>query len=261
MTRTVMHEQPLVPPGPLPDDATQPEPARLLIEFEDTVNQVLEGTTFDIGREADLSLDRNPYLHRRFLRVQHEYDFWWLLNIGQSIGATVYDQQTGLQAWLGPSARLPLVFGRVEVVFTAGPCTYRLSMINEQPRWQEGVTLVNPEGDATVGEVGWTTTQKLAVLALAEPMLLREGFGMVHIPSNAEAAERLGWATKRFEKKIDNVCAKLDRLGVDGMRGGVSQHASGRRARLVEWAISTGFVSRADLSLLDAEQQPDLDDD
>jgi len=225
--------------------------AELIVEYENQERVVTQGEIFDIGREADLCLDHNPYLHRKFLRLGYDHDFWWITNIGSGLGATVYDRMTGLQAWLGPASRLPLVFSRVDVVFTAGPCTYRLALLNNEPRWQEGFVDSEAEGDTTVREVGWTPTQKLAILALAEPMLLREGFGVVHIPSNAVAAQRIGWNMKRFEKKIDNVCAKLDKLGVDGLRGGVRQHASGRRARLVEWAISTGFVTVADLPLLD----------
>lgn len=82
-------------------------------------------------------------------------------------------------------------------------------------------------------------------------MLLRDSSqGIVHIPSNAEAARRIGWTVKRFEKKIDNICVKLDQLGVEGVRGGVQSHASSRRSRLVEWAVSTGLVTAADLALL-----------
>ena len=225
--------------------------SRLIVEYESTKRVLTPQDVLDIGRDADLSLGNNPYLHRRLLRILYERDFWWLANVGNGIGATVYDQATGLQAWLGPASRLPLVFSRVTVAFTAGSCTYRLFLANDAPCWQEGIFEADPGGDTTVGQMGWTISQKLAVLALAESMLQKDGFGMVHIPSNAEAAERIGWAVKRFEKKIDNVCSKLDRLGVEGMRGGVRQHASGRRARLVEWAVSTGFVTSADLDLLD----------
>jgi hypothetical protein len=235
--------------------------ARLLVEYEGQTHVVPPGGPFDIGRDADLSLDRNPYLHRRLLRLQYEQGFWWLVNIGGGVGATLFDARTGMQAWLGPSARLPLIFGRVEVVFTAGPCTYQLALVNEEPAWQDGTYPTDVSGDTTIGAVGWTPAQKVVVLALAEPMLRREGFGVVHIPSNAEAASRIGWTTKRFERKIDNVCSKLDLLGVDGLRGGINQHASGRRARLVEWAISTGFVTAADLGMLDAELDLADDDD
>lgn len=239
------------------DEVTGPQ---LTIEYEDESYVIGHDDVFDVGREADLSLDHNPYLHRKFLRISYEGGFWWITNVGHGLGATVYDQNTRLQAWLGPSSRLPLVFSQVEVVFTAGPCAYKLVLVHNQPRWQEGLVEVDADGDTTLRGTGWTESQRLAVLALAEPMLARESFGVVQIPSNAVAADRIQWSVKRFEKKIDNVCSKLDKLGVDGLRGGVHQHASGRRARLVEWAISTGFVTSADLYLLDmAESIPDDD--
>ena len=42
---------------------------------------------FFIGREADLSIDDNPYLHRRFLVVHNENGLWWLTNLGTHLSA------------------------------------------------------------------------------------------------------------------------------------------------------------------------------
>ena len=50
---------------------------------------------FDIGREGELAIDDNPYLHRRFLRVTHEDKIWWLSNVGSLISATVCDSPSG----------------------------------------------------------------------------------------------------------------------------------------------------------------------
>ena len=58
------------------------------------------------------------------------------------------------------------------------------------------------------------------VKALAEPVLRREGTGMSELPTSAAAAHRLGWSITRFNRKLDNVCDKLDQLGVSGMRAG-----------------------------------------
>ena len=44
------------------------------------------------------------------------------------ISATVADATGGMQAWLAPGARIPLVFSQTNVVFTAGPTTYELSV-------------------------------------------------------------------------------------------------------------------------------------
>ena len=65
------------------------------------------------------------------------------------------------------------------------------------------------------------------------------------------AAARLGWTLPTFNRKLDNVCDKLDKFGVSGLRGGRNKLASNRRARLVEYAISTRLVTPEDLDTLD----------
>ena len=71
---------------------------------------------------------------------------------------------------------------------------------------------------------------------------------------------RLGWTLTAFNRKLDNVCDKLDRMGVQGLRGGPGQVATNRRARLVEYAVTSQDVTRADLALLDDEALRDQAD-
>ena len=68
---------------------------------------------------------------------------------------------------------------------------------------------------------------------------------------SSEAAARLGCSMTTFNRKLDNVCEKLDKIGVDGLRGGRGKLATNRRARLVEYAVATRLVSTDDLALLD----------
>ena len=96
-----------------------------------------------------------------------------------------------------------------------------------------------------------TPSQKQLIVALAEPLLRREGTSVSAIPSSKDAAARLGWELTRFNRKLDNVCDKLDRRGVRGLRGGPGQLAVNRRARLVEHAVAARMVTPADLQLLD----------
>ena len=118
-----------------------------------------------------------------------------------------------------------------------------------------------PWGRRTIGDVPLTLSQRLMILALAEPVLRREGTGMSEMPTSAQAAERLGWTLTRFNRKLDNVCDKLDRIGVPGMRGGVRAYATNRRVRLVEHAIAARLVTRDDLPLLDTEAAASGEDD
>lgn len=209
---------------------------------------------FAIGREADLSIDDNPFLHRRFLEISRVDGLWWLANVGSRLAATVTDGGGRVQAWLAPGARLPIVFARLNVIFTAGPTTYEFTIHSTEPPFAENDPESSPNGVTTVGTVTFTPSQKLLILALAEPMLLRDGTGMSDIPTSVSAAKRLGWATTRFNRKLDNVCDKLDRAGVQGMRGGIRSYATNRRSRLVEYAIAARITTRADLPLLDQPQ-------
>jgi hypothetical protein len=247
--RTVSADIPIetVPPE---DPAGRPAPATL--EFAGEYHRLEPGRTFTVGREGDLELDDNLFLHRHFLRVEHVSGLWWLANIGSRLSATVTDSEGRVQAWLAPGARLPLVFRATTVVFSAGPTTYELTVHADEPAFREVPRPAADEGLSTIGAVPLTESQKLLIVALAEPVLRRDGTGMSELPTSAKAAERLGWTLTRFNRKLDNVCDKLDRLGVPGMRGGVRQFATNRRARLVEHAIAARLVTRDDLALLDA---------
>ena len=213
----------------------------------------LDGRTpFFIGRDADLSIDDNPFLHRRLLEIRQVDGIWFLSNIGARLAVTVTDGAGRMQSWLAPGGRLPIVFGLTTVVFTAGPTTYELSLHMAEPAFAD-TSLSRLRGSTTVGDITLTPTQKLVIVALAESMLRREGGGMGEIPTSAQAAERLGWNVTRFNRKLDNVCDKFDRLGVQGLRGGIRAYATNRRIRLVEYAIASRVVTRADLALLDQE--------
>ena len=223
----------------------------LTIELGGECFRPVPGASFDIGRDGDLEIEDNPYLHRRFLRITHEGGIWWLENVGSSIAATVCDAVGGVQSWLSPGDRLPLVLPSVSVVFTAGPTTYELLVRLVDAPYREIRSEEPSEGATTIGAVAFTITQKQLVLALAEPLLRRDGTGLSEIPTSADAARRLGWAAVLFHRKLDTVCEKLDRIGVEGLRGGVGALTTNRRVRLVEYAVASRLVTAEDLHLLD----------
>jgi len=207
---------------------------------------------FTIGRDADLCIDDNPFLHRRLLQIRDFEGIWLLENIGARMAVTVSDGAGRLQSWLAPGGRLPRVFGRTTVVFTAGPTTYEGALHVAEPMFTE-THRASGEGTTTIGDVSFTVSQRQLIVALAEPLLLRDGSGMGEIPTSARAAARLGWSITRFNRKLDNVCDKLDRADVQGLRGGVRSYATNRRIRLVEYALTARLITRADLALLDLE--------
>ena len=240
--------------------------SKVTVVFCGEERAVSRETGLTIGRSGDLEVDDNHYLHRTFLVVSFDNGFWWLSNTGSTLTATVADEQGLFQAWLSPGARIPLAMRKLVVWFTAGPTTYDFeihvaspvfqSVISEPPEAGPGGS-DDEAGAATVGRVSLTPDQKLLVVALCEPFLLRREAGTSQIPSSAAAAERLGWALTRFNRKLDNVCQKLADAGTRGLHGGVGKLATNRKARLVEHALSTKLVTEDDLVLLEAPSAPD----
>ncbi|MBD3941321.1 hypothetical protein IF188_06360 [Microbacterium sp. NEAU-LLC] len=228
---------------------------RLNVEFAGEEYSVAPGEVFTVGREGDLAIDDNLFLHRNFLTIRNVEGLWLLSNVGTRLSATVTDTGGRVQAWLAPGARLPLVFAATTVIFSAGPTTYELTIHAAEPTFRETQPTYPDDDDglSTIGDVPMTHSQRVMILALAEPVLRREGTGMSELPTSAQAAERLGWTLTRFNRKLDNVCDKLDRAGVPGLRGGVRSYATNRRVRLVEHAIAARMVTRDDLPLLDLE--------
>lgn len=222
----------------------------LRIEFCGEWYDSVPGQPFVVGREGDLVVDDNPYLHRRFLVLSEERDLWWIINEGTLLAATVSDGSGGVQAWLPPGARLPIVFPRLTVMFSAGSTTYDIAIHSTGAHYSTSGLQVDGGGTTTIGVVPLTSSQRLMVLALAERVLRQDSPGRGSIPSSAEAAERLAWPLTTFNRKLDNVCEKLDRIGVQGLRGGRGKLATGRRQRLVEYAVASRLVSIDDLALL-----------
>ena len=224
----------------------------LCVDFCGEVRDVPDGGTLTIGREADLAVDDNQFLHRRFLVIQQTAGVWMLSNVGTHLTATVADDAGRLEAFLAPGAALPLVFEHMTVTFTAGPTFYSLAILNKDPSFTAVPVQVVEDGDTTIGATSLTPDQRRLIVALAEPRLRGDGRAAISMPSNAEAAARLNWTITRFNRKLDNVCQKLQRLGVRGLHGGPDRLASNRRTRLVEYAVATRLVTRDDLVLLDA---------
>ena len=142
-----------------------------------------------------------------------------------------------------------------QLTFSAGPTTYEIDLITAGEDRFSGIDGVHQStGQTTIGAAPMTKSQLLLVLALAEPVLRRAGTGAAEIPSSAAAAARLGWPLTKFNRKLDNVCEKLDRVGVRGLRGGrAGGAASNRRTALVEHAVATLMVTAEDLPMLDQE--------
>jgi hypothetical protein len=229
-------------------------PEELRVEFAGEWYSLEPCQVFVIGREGDLQVDNNPYLHRSFLRLQRGSGMWWLINDGGRLAATLSDVDGRAQSWLAPGAHVPIVFPHMCLTFSAGSTTYEVHLFcGGAPFLVTREPLATVSDDSTIGAVPLTPSQKLLILSLAETRLRRIGSGAVEVPSSSDAAARLGWSMTRFTRKLDNVCDKFDRIGVEGLRGGSDGYAVNRRVRLVEYAVTSLVVVAADLPLLDAE--------
>nr|NLI49957.1 hypothetical protein [Propionibacterium sp.] len=225
----------------------------LTLDFAGEIYHPAPDGVFVIGRAGDLEIDDNPYLHRSFLEITFADGLWWVANVGARLPAHLTDAHGLMRTTLAPGARQPLVFPVTLLTFTAGSTTYEVLA-------ETGAALYEPQrpdrastGDTTIGPTEFTLSQKVALLALAEPLLRRAGTGASQVPSAVEAAARLGWPQSRFNRKLDNICEKLERSGVRGLRGEVGSSAANRRVLLVEYAVSTLLVTAGDLPMLDDE--------
>lgn len=225
----------------------------LVVDFAGEVHRPDPDKAFLIGRSGDLEIDDNPYLHRNFLELTFADGLWWVVNVGSHVPAHLTDPRGLMRTTLAPGARQPLVFPVTLLTFTAGSTSYELllelSGAVYEPQRLDPVS----SGDTTIAPRAFTQSQKAALLALAEPLLKRAGTGASKVPSAVEAAARLGWPQTRFNRKLDNICEKLERSGVQGLRGEAGSSAANRRVLLVEYAVSTLLVTADDLPLLDAE--------
>ena len=225
----------------------------VIIDFAGEVHRVESGDSFVIGRDGDLVIDDNPSLHRSLLLIEQQGGFFWLTNTGTRLTASLTSADGLLEATLAPGAQFPLVVPELLVRFTAGSTLYELCLTVEDPPLRPVVRAGVEASGTTEGVVAMTRDQRILIVVLAEAALREGSSGITKIPASSTAAARLGWTETKFNRKLDNVCDKLTRAGVRGLKGSVSDLASSRRARLVEYAVSVQLVTAEDLELLEAK--------
>lgn len=222
---------------------------RLTIDYAGTIHELAPDQTLDFGRGAELDIDSNRYLHRNLGRFEHRDNLWFLSNIGRSLHLVVLDTATRSQAVLAPGRELALTFTPALVRFRAGRVTYELIVELPTSPHQPPDGIGARFDTVTYSHIPLTPTQRLLIIALAEPTL-RDPASGVQIPNSRQAAARLDWASTTFNRKLDNVCAKLTKAGVSGLHGAPGALATNRRRNLVEFAIQSGLVTAEDLALL-----------
>lgn len=215
----------------------------LYVDFIGTEFSVDPGSELTFGRLADIVVDDNPHLHRTLGRFTWRPELWWLVNEGRHIALDVHDLATRSSLVVAPGGSVPLTFSSCRIRFEASITSYELlvdvpSLIDTEIPSPAGQMVETGEDTVSAHDVPMTDDQRALVHSVATPVL--SGRAM---PTSRELAAELGWSQSKFERKLDNVCQKLSRLGVRGLHGGQGKAAKDRKTRLAEYAIQTGLVS------------------
>lgn len=242
---------------------TQPTPStsstadELQIDFVGEIHALTPGDSLTFGRHGDLCVDEdNQYLHRLLGRFEHRSDVWWLVNTGSQIPLVVQDLTSRSQVTLAPGRDMALSFPNAAIQFSAGRQNYEIEVstgIDDDGDTSVGDADDAPDEGATISiaDLPLTDDQKRLIVVLAESVL-RSTSVDIELPTNKAAAHRLGWTITRFNRKLDNVCDRLSKVGVTGLRGNTGSLATDRRTSLVDHAVQSGLVTEADLVLLDS---------
>ncbi len=223
----------------------------LFVEFCGEEHVVGPAEVLRFGRLGDLIIDDNGHLHRNLGVFDHSADLWWLRNVGTAIPIDVVDRNSTSRITVAPGSSVALPFEEAVLRFEAGPTSYEVSVEGPPPGLPpRSIDVGDAPPTISAANITFTPDQLRCIVALAEPRLLDPGLTVTTLPTNREAGARLGWKSTKFNRKLDNVCSKLDRMGVAGLHGGSGGLATKRRERLVDYALSSGLVSVDDLALL-----------
>lgn len=211
---------------------------------------------FGRGSGADLDIDDNPLLHRRFGRIYFRDGSWWLRNEGSRLPLTLKDRSSASAFNLAPGGEVSFTFAEAAISFAAGASNYEIlidltSAPTSRPFVDDDLDGLGALDPTTVdhSQIPVVGGQRLLLVALAEQKL-RHPHAPIALPTNKSVMHRLSWTPPQFNRKLDRLCAKFHRAGVPDM---VDRHgrAAERRRRLVEHTVKHGIITTADLALLD----------
>jgi hypothetical protein len=227
---------------------------RLFVDFCGEERALAPGDSLTFGRDAQLCIDDNPYLHRVLGRFVDRGGVWWLEHLGRRGTLVVRDVHGPSTSVLAPGAATALSHAELSIDFGAGPTRYQLRGALEAEEW--AVDLLGPEGLGGTRTLDWgrvelNDDQRLLLLVMCEQRLLDPARVDAPVLTGRQGAARLGWSLPKFTRKLDHLCQKLARAGVVGVHGDVGAEAVDRRRVLVEHALAVPLVRVEELRLLD----------
>ena len=232
--------------------------SELHIFFIDELSAAKSGDVITFGRSGDIEVDEaNQYMHRIVGTFFDQDNVWWLTNNSKHGNLTLAGDG-GRLTRLTPGSVTALTEVSGVVRFDSGPSTYELgwTLPGQEPMMppmsQVGSeTELDVEATTQFGVVSLNDEQRQLLVALAERSLIDSTAPTTDLPANASIAHRLGWSSKKLNRKLDYLCARLSAEGVRGLRGEKGFEAIDRRSRLVEHAMGSGLISSEDLDVID----------
>lgn len=226
---------------------------RLYVDYCGEDHVCFPDRSMSFGREADLVIDANPYMHRVLGVFAHRDGHWFLSNVGRSIVINIADRTGPTSVVLSPGRSLGLAMAEFAVSFVAGRTRYEFDAALEGVDSPLEAGFEQGTGRRTLewGMVELNPEQHLLLVELASERLRDPHAERSLSASKAASARRLGWSLSKYNRKLDHLCQKLDRVGVPGLYGAEGIQASDRRRVLVDHALAVGLVTADDLVLLE----------
>jgi hypothetical protein len=225
----------------------------LEVTFIDEIYSPNDSRCLSFGRDADITVDgANAYMHRRVGSFLHHDGAWWVRNDGRTSEILVVTN-SGTRIILDPGASQVLSGTSGLVRFPAGGLSYEIEYAMDRTAGPPTTVTAELARGETLefGALRLNDEQRRMLAALAEPQLRDPAADGHHMPTNAEIAHRLGWSLRKFDRKLDYICRRLDEQGVRGVRGRQGDQATDRRRVVVDHVVRTGLISAEDLTAID----------
>ncbi len=208
------------------------------------------GEVFSFGRADTCTVCLDPVdrgISRLAGTVEEEAGTWWIVNRSGVRALSVIDD-LGIRSVLAPGRRLA-VAGPLTLVVEGSARRHAMEVaMASPPPPPSAEPQMGSVGDAqatvAAGEVLINESDRLAMVALFAGYLEAFPRHDPHPKSYADAATTLGWPRTTLVKRIEYLRTRLTHAGVPTLHGETAL------SNLAEWALTTGVLTRRDLTLL-----------